>query len=81
MLKRELYYNIFLFAAAIVPIMIFSQANEYHKIERYFYNTNKWCYIAIQISYYILVLAAIVNARYFVFDVVHLVYKRVTKKK
>lgn len=79
-MKREMVYNIFLFIAAIVPIILFNRANEYHRIERYYYNNHRWGYIAIQITYYTLVLAAVVNARFFVFDLVLGMYKQITSK-
>lgn len=82
-MKSEIYYGLFLFTIAIIPVIIFMRANEYNNIERYYYNKNKELYIVLKLTFYFLILAAIVNIRFLVFAVISHIwtkYKRIWKR-
>ena len=64
---KEIYYSLFLIAIATLPLLAFHHKNKYKNMERYYYNNNKMMYIALQLSYYILALATVINARYIFF--------------
>lgn len=75
-MKQEICYGVFLFIIAIIPVLIFMHANEYNNIERYYYNKQKELYILLKLTFYFLVLAALVNIRFLVFAVILHVWKK-----
>lgn len=71
-----LYVCIFIVVVCGITLLIFSKYNEYKRVERHFFTTNKYLYIVLEICYYLLFISFVYNARYLAYQgIKHLVHK------
>jgi hypothetical protein len=64
----DFYY--FSLAFAVVVLIYYKWKNDYRRIERWYFKTNRRMYYLLQACYFILLVAVILFARYFVYSCV-----------
>lgn len=70
------YHNVFIVVFSLITILVFHHHNKYKNMERWFYRNNKHYYIALQISYYLLVISLVMNGRFLVYKGIEYFMKR-----
>jgi hypothetical protein len=62
-------------------LLIFSHYNEYKRVERHFFMTNKYLYIVLEICYYLLFISFVYNSRYLVYQLIKHLFQKYYKIK
>lgn len=60
-------HSLFILAVSILPVLTFHYFNEYKRVERWYYRNHKPLYLALQVSYFLLVLSIALHGRYVVY--------------
>lgn len=50
-----------------ITLVVHYHVNHYKRMDRFYYENNKWLYILSQLCYYIVFVAFVLNARYLVY--------------
>lgn len=67
-LDTNIYVSLFISIVSGITLLVFYHANHYKRMERYFYHTNKYLYITIEVTYYILFISFVYNTRFIAFE-------------
>lgn len=71
-----IYVCIFIAITCGITLLIFSKYNEYKRVERHFYKTDKFLYIILEICYYLVFISFVYNTRYLVYQAIkHYIHK------
>lgn len=77
LLKREDYILATSLAVVCgVCLVVFYFQNKYKRIERWYYDHNKYLYILLELCYYLLFISFVFNARYLVYEFIKYLVKR-----
>jgi hypothetical protein len=80
-METIIFSSIFIILVTGITILVFNHYNEYKRIERFFYNHNKYMYIVLEFTYYILFISMVFNIRFIAYEVIkHLSLKHLKIK-
>ncbi len=80
-MEDSLIPNICIIVICGFTLLTFSHYNEYKRIERHFFLTNKYMYIILEICYYLLFISFVYNSRYIVYKMIKFVIHKYYKIK
>jgi len=69
-MKALVLSSIVIFIVCSVSLLVYRRVNKYKRMDRYFYEHNKWLYILVQFCYYLLFISFVLNGRLLVYVVI-----------
>lgn len=76
-----IYVCIFISIVSGITLLVFTEYNEYKRVERHFYKTDKILYILLEICYYLTFISFVYNSRYLAYQAIKYIIEKYYKIK